>query len=36
VRYLVNGLRKTFDMAGVPIRLHLRGGANPYAKDASG
>jgi len=36
VRYLVNGLRKNFDMAGVPIRLHLRGGANPYAKDASG
>ena len=35
VRYLVNGLRKSFDMAGVPIRLHLRGGANPYAKDAS-
>ena len=34
VRYLVNGLRKAFDMAGVPIRLHLRGGANPYAKDA--
>ena len=35
VRYLVNGLRKSFEMAGVPIRLHLRGGANPYAKDAS-
>jgi GTP-binding protein len=35
VRYLVNGLRKTFDMAGVPIRLHLRGGANPYAKGAT-
>ena len=32
VRYLVNGLRKNFDMPGVPIRLHLRGGANPYAK----
>jgi GTP-binding protein len=32
VRYLVNGLRKSFDMPGVPIRLHLRGGANPYAK----
>ncbi len=34
VRYLVNGLRKAFDMPGVPIRLHLRGGANPYAKGA--
>jgi GTP-binding protein len=34
VRYLVNGLRKAFDMPGVSIRLHLRGGANPYAKGA--
>ncbi|MGD9827445.1 MAG: ribosome biogenesis GTPase Der [Hyphomicrobiaceae bacterium] len=30
-RYLVNGLRATFDLAGVPIRLHLRKGKNPYA-----
>jgi GTP-binding protein len=34
VRYLVNGLRKAFGLDGVPIRLHLRGGANPYVKDA--
>jgi GTP-binding protein len=34
VRYLVNGLRQSFNMPGVPIRLHLRGGANPYAKGA--
>ena len=34
VRYLVNSLRESFDMPGVPIRLHLRKGANPYAKDA--
>ena len=34
LRYLVNSLRETFDMPGVPIRLHLRKGANPYAKDA--
>lgn len=34
VRYLVNGLRKNFEMPGVPIRLHLRGGVNPYAKGA--
>ena len=27
VRYLANGLRKAFDFAGVPIRLHVRGGA---------
>ena len=32
VRYLVNALRETFDLPGVPIRLHLRKGENPYAK----
>ena len=31
-RYLVNSLRKSFDMQGVPIRLHLRKGENPYDK----
>ncbi len=30
-RYLVNALRESFDMPGVPIRLNLRKGANPYA-----
>jgi GTP-binding protein len=30
-RYLVNGLRETFDIKGTPIRLWLRGGKNPYA-----
>jgi GTP-binding protein len=34
LRYLVNSLRESFDMPGVPIRLHLRKGANPYAKEA--
>ncbi len=29
-RYLINGLREDFDMPGVPIRLHVRAGANPY------
>lgn len=29
-RYLVNGLRKDFDMPGVPIRLHYRASANPF------
>ncbi len=29
-RYLVNGLREDFDLAGVPIRLMLRRDANPY------
>jgi GTP-binding protein len=32
VRYLVNSLRETFDLPGVPVRLHLRKGENPYAK----
>ena len=32
VRYLVNSLREAFDLPGVPIRLHLRKGENPYAK----
>src|SRR5271167_2493156 len=31
-RYLVNGLRETFGLTGVPIRLSMRsGGENPYA-----
>lgn len=29
-RYLVNGLREDFDLWGVPIRLMLRRGENPY------
>ena len=29
-RYLVNDLRERFDLAGVPLRLSLRGGDNPY------
>ncbi|MDJ0920747.1 MAG: ribosome biogenesis GTPase Der [Henriciella sp.] len=33
-RYLVNGLREAFDMPGVPIRLFVRQGANPYADKA--
>ena len=30
-RYLVNGLRENFALPGTPIRLTLRGKANPYA-----
>jgi GTPase len=30
-RYLVNSLRVAFDMPGVPIRIHLRAGKNPFA-----
>ena len=29
-RYLINGLREDFDLPGVPIRLTLRKGDNPY------
>ncbi len=31
-RYLVNGLRESFDMPGTPVRLHFkgRGDGNPY------
>lgn len=35
VRYLTNGLREAFDLPGVPVRLHLRKGANPYAPKGS-
>jgi GTP-binding protein len=31
VRYLANSLRQAFDLPGVPIRLNLRKGDNPYA-----
>ena len=30
-RYLINGLRESFDLPGTPIRLLLRAGRNPYA-----
>jgi GTPase len=36
VRYLVNDLRQTFDMGGVPIRFHLRSQENPYAPNRGG
>ncbi len=29
-RYVVNGLREDFGLAGVPIRLMVRSGANPF------
>lgn len=35
VRYLVNGLRDSFDMDGVPVRLFLRKSQNPYAGGSS-
>lgn len=33
-RYLVNLLRESFDLPGVPIRLMLRKGKNPYEEKA--
>ena len=33
VRYLANSLRETFAMPGVPLRLMLRKGKNPYVKE---
>ncbi len=30
-KYIVNGLREAFKMEGVPIRLFVRSGKNPYA-----
>ncbi|WP_142850912.1 ribosome biogenesis GTPase Der [Telmatospirillum sp. J64-1] len=32
LRYLVNSLRETFDLPGVPIRIFLRKRRNPYAE----
>jgi GTP-binding protein len=32
VRYLVNSLRDTFGLPGVPIRFSLRKGENPYVR----
>ncbi len=32
-RYLVNGLRDSFDLPGTPIRLQFRGTKNPYAEE---
>ena len=31
-RYLVNGIRESFDLWGTPIRLTVKAGANPYAE----
>jgi GTP-binding protein len=33
LRYLVNGLRETFDLPGVPIRVALRHSNNPYVAE---
>lgn len=35
-RYLMNGLREAFDLPGVPIRLIVKAGNNPYVDKAQG
>ena len=30
-RYLINTLRESFDLPGVPLRITIKSGANPYA-----
>ncbi len=35
-RYLINGLRQSFDLAGVPIRLTVKQGGNPFVDEGRG
>lgn len=35
-RYLINSLRESFDLPGVPIRLTVKSGRNPYADETEG
>ena len=32
-RYLINSLRESFDLPGVPIRITIKSGANPYSTE---
>ena len=34
-RYLINSLRETFNLPGIPLRLLVRRGKNPFATDAA-
>jgi len=34
-RYLINGIRQSFDLPGVPIRLTVKSGSNPYKDQPS-
>ena len=34
-RYLVNSLRESFDLPGVPIRITLKAGKNPYGPQSN-
>jgi len=35
-RYLINSLRESFDLPGVPIRITIKSGKNPYADQGEG
>ncbi len=35
-RYLVHSLRESFDMPGVPIRITVKSGKNPYTEEVEG
>ncbi|MGZ6016683.1 MAG: ribosome biogenesis GTPase Der, partial [Phenylobacterium sp.] len=35
-RYLINGIRESFELRGTPIRLTVKSGANPYAEKEGG
>jgi GTP-binding protein len=35
-RYLVNSLRESFDLPGVPIRIFIKANKNPYAEEGDG
>jgi GTP-binding protein len=32
LRYLTNSIRESFDLPGVPLRITIKSGANPYAE----
>jgi GTP-binding protein len=35
-RYLINSLRESFDLPGVPIRITIKSGANPFVDESGG
>ncbi len=35
-RYLINSMRESFDLPGVPVRLTVKANANPYVDEAAG
>jgi GTP-binding protein len=35
-RYLINSMRESFDLPGVPVRLTVKANKNPYADEAGG